>query len=239
MSVASKSNSQTTFVDATSRIDINITSPSGSDTPIPTTNRLSANTLANLMEARMKLENLPTNSGKRKRSNSPGATTSRRTDERDQYPPEAKPVNLKLKTGQLSPDLGQQISQLPQYLIVTQRQYKCINLPKRITCELSNIIHLITCSKCKMCYVGETSREFRKRIYEHRNSVLNPKLSRCTPVSRHFTQQNHKTSHMEFSVLVCGTPKFGFNETGLRRRHELSWIFKLHWLAPLGINQHV
>ena len=39
MSAASKSNSQTTFVDASSRIDINVTSPSGRETPIPTSNQ--------------------------------------------------------------------------------------------------------------------------------------------------------------------------------------------------------
>ena len=98
MSAASKSNSQTTFVDATSRIDINITSPSDCDTPVTTSNRLSADTLANLMEVRMKLESLPNNPNKRKRSNSPGAGPSKRQDDRDQYPPEAKPVYLRLKT---------------------------------------------------------------------------------------------------------------------------------------------
>ena len=98
MSAASKSNSQTTIVDAASRIDINFTCPSGSDTPIPSTTRLSAETLANLMEAHMKLENLPTNSRKRKSRNSPGTSSNRRTNERDQYPPDAKPVYLKLKT---------------------------------------------------------------------------------------------------------------------------------------------
>ena len=91
----------------------------------------------------------------------------------------------------------------------TEKQYKCINLPRKITCELSTIIYLITCSKCNMYCVGETSREFRKRSYEHRNSVLNPKPSRCTPVSRHFTQQNHKATHMEFSVLEWCTPYVG------------------------------
>ena len=120
-----------------------------------------------------------------------------------------------------------------------KKQYKCIDLPRRITRKLSNIIYLITCSKSNMYYVGETSREFRKRIYEHRNSVLNSKPNRCTPVSRHFTQTNHKATHMEFSVLEWCTPKFGFNETGLRRRHEVFWIFKLQSLVPLGINQHV
>ena len=29
----------------------------------------------------------------------------------------------------------------------TKKQCKCVNLPRRITCELSNIIYLITCSK--------------------------------------------------------------------------------------------
>ena len=114
----------------------------------------------------------------------------------------------------------------------TNTTYRCINLPKRITCEINNIIYLITCSKCNMVYVGETCREFRNGYYEHRNSVLKPKLSRSTPVSRHFTSDNHRVStwsstfhlrqsqslYMEFSVLEWCTPKFGPNETGLRRR---------------------
>ena len=121
----------------------------------------------------------------------------------------------------------------------TNTTYQCIIIPKRITCEINNIIHLITCSKCNMVYVGETYREFRKRIYEHRNSVLKPKPSRSTPVSRHFIYDKHRVSHMEFSGLELCTPKFRPNETGLRRIHELSWNFKLYSLAPLDINQHV
>ena len=100
MSAASKSNSQSTFVDAASRIDINITSPDGYDTPIPTTStRLSDETLANLMEARMKLENLPTNPSKRRRSGSPtpGPSSEKRKDDRESYPPASKPIYLRLK----------------------------------------------------------------------------------------------------------------------------------------------
>ena len=44
---------------------------------------------------------------------------------------------------------------------------------------------------------------------------------------------------MEFCLLEWCTPKFGSNETGLGKTHELSWIIKLHSLTPLGINQHV
>ena len=98
MSAASKSNSQTIFVDASSKIDINITSPSGCDTPIPTSYRLSDETLANLMEASMRLENLPNQPRKRKRSTSPGASSSKRATEQNHYPAEAKPIYLMLKT---------------------------------------------------------------------------------------------------------------------------------------------
>ena len=79
--------------------------------------------------------------------------------------------------------------------------------------------------------------DFPKQHQEER--TINPQICRCTTVSRHFTQQNHKVTHMEFSVLEWCTRQFGFNETGLRRKHELAWNFKLHSLVPLGINQHV
>ena len=35
------------------------------------------------------------------------------------------------------------------------------DLPKHITCELNNIIYLISCKKCHKHYVGETSRAFK------------------------------------------------------------------------------
>ena len=123
--------------------------------------------------------------------------------------------------------------------IYTDTTFKCINLPIRITCELNSIVFLITCTKCNMLYAGETGREFRNRISEHRNSLTKPKPERNTTVSRHFTKDNHRVSRMEFSVLEWGTSKFEFIETGLRRHHVLSWIFKLHTLTSLGINQHV
>ena len=113
------------------------------------------------------------------------------------------------------------------------------NLPKFVTCEISNIIYIIHCTKCNKDYVGETGREFRKRMYEHRLSVMKPKDTRQTPVSRHFTSENHNHTHMQFSVLEWCTPKFESKATGKRRRVEMYWIFKLHSLTPLGINQFV
>ena len=66
----------------------------------------------------------------------------------------------------------------------TKKSYQTIDLPKHITCELSNIIYLISCTKCNKHYVGETCRAFRSRMYEHKSSVSKdgkkPTPVRCT-----------------------------------------------------------
>ena len=119
----------------------------------------------------------------------------------------------------------------------TKKSFKPQDLPKHVTRELSNVIYLITCTKCHMQYVGETCRALRKRMYEHRSSVLKDGLS--TPVSCHFKNDGHSHKHMQFSVLEWCTPKVESDSTSKRRRIELCWIFKLHSLAPIGINQFV
>ena len=119
----------------------------------------------------------------------------------------------------------------------TKKSHKTIDLPKHITCEISNVIYLITCSKCQKHYVGETSRALRKRMYEHKSS--DQKDGQITPVSRHFKSDGHSHKHMQFTVLEWCTPKFESSNTSRRRRIELSWIFRLHSLAPIGINQFV
>ena len=69
--------------------------------------------------------------------------------------------------------------------------YQPKNLPNLISCELSDIVYLITCKKCDKYYVGETGRAFRARIYEHKLSVNKPKDNRVIHVSKHFTGKGH------------------------------------------------
>ena len=76
-----------------------------------------------------------------------------------------------------------------------------------------------------------------RRMYEHKVSVQ--KDGQITTVSRHFKSNGHSHKDMKFSVLEWCTPKFDPSNTARRRRLELSWIFKLHCLAPIGINQFV
>ena len=119
----------------------------------------------------------------------------------------------------------------------THNIHQTRDLPKHITCELSNVIYLISCKKCHKQYVGETSRAFRKRMYEHKASVQ--KDGQITPVSHHFKSDVHNHKDMKFSVLERCTPKFNASNTARCRRLELSWIVKLHTLTPIGINQFV
>ena len=49
-----------------------------------------------------------------------------------------------------------------------------LRLKHSMTCQTSNCIYLLTCSKDKMQYVGETGRTVAKRFSEHRDSMHQP-----------------------------------------------------------------
>ena len=108
---------------------------------------------------------------------------------------------------------------------ITHKITKITKVPKHITCELSDIIYLITCKKCDKYYLGETGRPFRKRIYEHKLSVSKPKETIITPVSKHLLRR----------VILAGTCNFlCWNDVpssitlpnrrpGFRSWHGLKW----------------
>jgi hypothetical protein len=96
----------------------------------------------------------------------------------------------------------------------------------RLSCESSKVVYLISCLKCDMKYVGETSRSLRERISEHLRSI-----SRClpTPVAQHFTTR-------------CQLDDFSFTaiehqaNDRKRRKKESAWIGRLRTAVPAGLN---
>ena len=118
-------------------------------------------------------------------------------------------------------------------------KYQPKNLPNLISCEFSDILHLITCKKCDKYYVGETGRAFRAQIYEHKLSVNKPKDSRVSPVSKHFTGKGHSAKDMQFSILEWCTPKYNTPSTTHRRRREQWWMWNIGAIHPIGINQFI
>ena len=122
----------------------------------------------------------------------------------------------------------------------TGKQHKCINLHSKplITCEISNIVYLIQCTKCGKQYIGETGRPFRNRIYEHIASVKNNKKTE-TPVSKHFHSEHHNHNNMRFSVIQWLGTTINPQTQEVRRAKELSFIWELPTINPIGINQFV
>ena len=114
-----------------------------------------------------------------------------------------------------------------------------IGFRKLPTCELSDIIYLITCKKCNKYYVGETSRPFRKRMYEHRLSVSQPRENRITPVSKHFTEKGHSVKDMQFSVLEWCSLKYHKPDSNHRKMREKWWMWNIGAIHPIGINQFI
>ena len=54
----------------------------------------------------------------------------------------------------------------------SKKTFMCKNLPPKcqITCEISNLIYLINCSKCGLQFIGETKRPLRQRMYKYLRS---------------------------------------------------------------------
>ena len=79
----------------------------------------------------------------------------------------------------------------------TNRLYKCI-VPAGSTYvndHSSNVVYLITCNKCKLQYVGETSQNLNKRFNWHNSCFRNPTAySFCKILNTHFSKGYCKDS---------------------------------------------
>ena len=184
MSVTSASVSHSTLTTAVSRLDLQSDGLDirSADTPIPK-DRLSEETLELLNEVNTRL----TKTHKGNKGDNPHTLHSPRQMH-------------------ILPNHQKKLIMSPAK--ITGRRFHTIDLPNQISCELSDIVYLITCKMCNRYYVGETGRPSRSRIYEHKLSVTKPKESRTTPVSKHFLGKGHSVKDMQFSILEWCSPKY-------------------------------
>ena len=101
-------------------------------------------------------------------------------------------------------------------------------------CNSSDVIYLITCKKCKMQYVGQTSQQVGKRMNSHRydiNNYVDPAFS--TYVATHFNEQTH--SLQDFSFMPIDV----IHNSMDRLMKETYWIHKLGTVYPNGMNSKV
>jgi hypothetical protein len=55
----------------------------------------------------------------------------------------------------------------------------------RVDCTTRHVVYLVTCTKCKKQYVGQTTRSLAEAFAEHLN-IINNRITN-QPTGRHFT----------------------------------------------------
>ena len=95
------------------------------------------------------------------------------------------------------------------------------------TCTSSNLIYLITCTKCKKQYVGLTTTQLNTRINHHRSNILR---NRTIYLCIHFNFPDHSLKNLSVQVID--------KAQSLRELQELEkyWIYSLKTLQPKGLN---
>lgn len=101
-----------------------------------------------------------------------------------------------------------------------------------ISCSSNNIVYLITCSLCRIQYVGETSRTLAKRLTEHRYSI---KLRKNTPIAVHFCSTNHSSNHLR-AIAIEQIPN-DIKSAHMRKKREQYWQKLLGTKFPQGLNE--
>ena len=108
------------------------------------------------------------------------------------------------------------------------------------TCASSSVVYCITCTKCNILYIGETSRQIKNRFGEHLRNVRNRthldeqhENDPDSNISHHFNLPNHSTDDMSILGRL-----YASTESTKRKTLEKRIIFALGTLYPSGLNKH-
>ena len=73
-----------------------------------------------------------------------------------------------------------------------------------MNCKTKEIIYLMTCKKCKIQYVGQTSGSLRERMWKYRNRITTPYPPQLIEVEAHFRSDNNHEGMIDFSIMpIC------------------------------------
>ena len=107
-------------------------------------------------------------------------------------------------------------------------------IKSHITCETSNVIYMIQCTKCNLQYIGETKRRLKDRFNEHRRPIIKPFCSYTpTAVSRHFLTSGQAEDHM----ILIPLEHLHTNRDSIRKAREAFLIHRGKTLEPGGLNR--
>ena len=108
-----------------------------------------------------------------------------------------------------------------------------IKLRCNTSCKTTNIVYLITCTKCGKQYVGETGDHVNQRMNGHRDDWKHKRFER-SPVAEHFCSPEH--DFLNHATLCCLDHNPEWTDR-TRKARESYWIRRLNTLRPYGINK--
>ena len=109
---------------------------------------------------------------------------------------------------------------------ITKQRY---SIRHPATCTSSNVIYLITCTKCKKQYVGLTTKQLNVRINHHRSNIFrNKTIYICV----HFTFPDHNITNLSVQVI----DRIYSDSLQELQRLERYWISTLKTVQPKGLN---
>ena len=121
---------------------------------------------------------------------------------------------------------------------VTNRVYNVVSPSTKVSCSTRNVIYLISCRKCGVQYVGETSQTLRSRFNNHRN-----RLKRLCGLYlyHHFSSDGHTLNDISIMPIeeVVLQRNEGINLTSKRLQREEYWCKELCTVFSYGLNDNV
>ena len=99
-----------------------------------------------------------------------------------------------------------------------------------MNCSTKNICYIIMCKKCHILYVGETSRQLKDRLNDHRSAI---KRKSKTAISIHFNDVFHNADHLTIMPI-----EFVNGSQCYRQNREQFWIKELNTVYPFGLNNY-
>jgi len=108
---------------------------------------------------------------------------------------------------------------------------KKFEIRDQLSCDSTDIIYLITCTKCGKQYIGETGRPLRERASNHKSAIRN---KTNTPIGIHFNTHGHSILNFNITPIEKMINQSKSNE--IRRKRESFWQNKLETIHPNGLN---
>ena len=120
----------------------------------------------------------------------------------------------------------------------TNRRFRVLGSDTAMTWSTSNVVYLISCKRCGLQYVGETSQSLRCRFNNHR---ANLKRLGQQHIYRHFNSDGHSIDDLTIMPIekIVDSDDDRLSLHAKRLSREEYWYRELCTIFPYGLNDNV